>query len=241
MKQDQRCRKAHASLCKSRSSQPASGAATVRPPGMPDASPLAALKLLNLLDGDAARGNFFPAVAERLCAATEPSTIAAAALQEAFGLDFVAEPQAQALLFATKLLLSRVTSLAYEAEGAAAALHADLVAAGLAAAAATWVQQAAEAAALPVAAALRTAQAHAAANQTQDYLHDFDWSLHYVLGSSTIAKVQAPLVSLHLQIAKAGTTQGEMVTESLELTPSDLDATIDVLASANEALRALPA
>ena len=202
-------------------------------------TPLAALKLLNLLDGDAARGLFFPAVAERLCAVTD-SPAMAASLLETFKLDFAAEPQAQALLFATKLLLCRVASRAYEAEGVAATLHADLVDAGFNATAATWVQEAAEAAALPVAAALRTAQAHAAANRSQDYLHNFDWSLHYVLGSSTIAKVQAPLVSVRLQIASAG-IQGEMVTESLELTPSDLDATIDVLASANEKLRRLPA
>ena len=117
-------------------------------------------------------------------------------------------------------------------------LRAELLAAGLADGAATWVKDAAEAAVKGCgAAALRAAQAHAVANYTHDYLHDFDWSLYHVLGSSALSRVQEPRLQLQLQIAKAG-APGVVKSEALELTPADLDATLGALAEASEALRA---
>ena len=157
------------------------------------------LKLLHLLP-DEARVGFFVEVTELLRACTPPA--AAAESLSGYGLDFAAGEPA-ALLHAAKLLVCRVASRGYEADGAAAAtLRADLVAAGLSEAAADWLRTAAESATLPCAAELRVAQAHAAANLANDYLHDFDWGLNYVLGSSALADVHAPLVQLQLQIAK---------------------------------------
>ena len=39
------------------------------------------------------------------------------------------------------------------------------------------------------AAAIRAAQVHAMASAQSDYLHDFDWSVYHVLGSSSLAHV----------------------------------------------------
>jgi hypothetical protein len=171
--------------------------------GMPDSAEarppaLSALKLLKLL-GDEKRDLFLPAVVEQLCTAA-PAAVVTGALHDAFGLDFAGDGEPAALLHATKLLLCRVASVGAAAEDAT--LQPDLMAAGLAEAAATWVCEAAEAAVRPVATELRQAQAHAAIGLSHDRLHEFDWSLYHVLGSSTISTVQAPLVQLQLQIAK---------------------------------------
>ena len=202
----------------------------------PPSSPLADLSKFKLLSEDQ-RDIFLPAVVEALCMPTAP---AAVSLSEAFGLDFMSDEQAGALLFAAKLLVCRVAARSYESDGVAAGLHADLVAAGLPNSAATWLREAAEEAVKPAAADLRLALAHAASAFSNDYLHDFDWSLHYVIGSSALSRVQAPLVALQLQIAKAGSEGTVLKTEALELTPPDLDATLGALAAANDAVRSLP-
>lgn len=220
------------------SEQPDHGAAPATAP-----PPLAALKRgLNALD-DEARGRFFPAVAELLSSSPAlPASAQRASMKAAFGLDFDSSKEADALLHAAKLLTCRVASAAYAEEGASAALHADLRNAGLAEAAAAWVREAAETAVRPIAADIRLAQARAAANLSHTYLHDFDWALYHVLGSSTISRVQEPLVQVQLSLGKGSDDAGGVVlrTESLELTPSDLDATIGALASASDALRKLP-
>ena len=197
------------------------------------ASGLAALSHLSLLSDDA-RSLFFPAVAELLLAA--PGTAVDAALHDSFGLNFTAVgSDEELLLHATKLLLCRVAMREYES----AEVHTELLSAGLAEGAAVWVREAAEAAVKSCGATeVRLAQAHAAASYTHDYLHDFDWSVYHVLGSSSLARVQTPLLQLHLQIAKAGRT-GEVATEALELTPAEVDATLGALTEASEALRAL--
>lgn len=203
----------------------------------PAQSALADLSQLSLLS-DAARGLFLPAVADYLLCA--PGTTAAAALpRETFGVDFSASgSDAEALLHSAKLLVCGVAARDYEADGAKT-LHAELLAAGLGEGAAVWVREAAEAAVKGCGAAeLRAAHAHAAANQAHDYLHDFDWSLFHVLGSSSLARVQTPLLQLQLQIAKAGGAPGVLSTEALELSKAELDATLGALAEASEALRA---
>lgn len=207
----------------------------------PPPSPYTALKKLSLLDSDDARAQFFPAVAEMLCAANASPATTAAALSERFNVDFSGRHEpAAALLHASKVLLCRIASRAHEAEGSSAALSADLAAAGLGAAAATWIVQSAEAACLPIAEELRVAQAHATSAISNDYLQDFDWQLNYVLGSSSISRVQQPLVAVQLAIAKAGSSGGEVRQEALELTPGDLDATLAALAAANQVMRSLP-
>ena len=195
-------------------------------------SALAALNRLSILSDDA-RGLFLPAVAELLLCA--PGTAATAVLpSEAFGVSFGAA-EAELLLHAAKLLLCGVASRDYDA----AVLMAELASAGLPDGAAAWVREAAEAAVKGCGAAeLRAAQAHAASSYAHDYLHDFDWSLYHVLGSSSLAKVQTPLLQLQLQIAKAGAPPGVVATEMLELTPADIDATLGALAEASEALKA---
>ena len=200
------------------------------------ASGLAALSHLSLLSDDA-RSLFFPAVAELLLAA--PGTAVDASLHDSFGLNFsAAGSDAELLLHATKLLLCRVATREYETDGSKQ-VHAELLSAGLADGAAVWVREAAEAAVKSCGSAeLRLAQAHAAASYSHDYLHDFDWSVYHVLGSSSLARVQTPLLQLHLQIAKAGRS-GEVATEALELTPTEVDATLGALSEASEALRAL--
>ena len=164
---------------------------------------LSGLSHLSLLS-DEARGLFLPAVAEQLLA--PPGGAArAAALRDSFGLDFSAG-EAEALLHAAKLVLCAVASRDYGDEGAGASLNNELVAAGLAEGAAEWVREAAEATVKSCGAPeLRRAMAHAAANHVHDYLHDFDWSLVHVLGSSSLAHIRAPLLQLQLQVAKAGT------------------------------------
>ncbi len=62
--------------------------------------------------------------------------------------------------------------------------------------------------------------------------------LNYVLSSSALARVRKPLVQLQLAVRKARTD--ELVTETIELSASELDATIDALSSASDALQALP-
>ena len=203
-------------------------------------SPLAALKKLSLLQSDDARAQFIPAVTDMLSNIHEPAGSATAALSERFGIDFSDNEQAAALLYAVKLVVCRVASSAYEAEGSATALRDDLAAAGLGAGAATWVCQSAEAAVLPIAQELRLAQAHVAAARSNDYLQDFDWALHHVLGSSALARVQKPLVSVHLVVGKAGSGGNQVVREEFELDAAQLDATLGVLGAANEAMRALP-
>lgn len=200
--------------------------------------PFAALEALRLIS-DKERGTFITSVAASLATPPLPPATAAAAL-DAFGLDFaIGEPAS--LLHSVKVLVLRVASSAYQDTGAAASLTADLEAAGLAKAAADWVRETAEAAALPLAAEIRLAQAHAAANLSHDYLQDFDWQVNYVLSSSTLARNRMPLVQLQLRIRKAGMdAHGLEVTEQVELRPSELDATIASLASAQNALRALP-
>jgi hypothetical protein len=197
-------------------------------------SALAGLSQLSLLS-DSARNLFLPAVAESLLAA--PGGAAAASLREAFGLDFAAAGSAaEALLHAAKLLLCGVAARGYVANE----LHAELLAAGLGEGAAAWVREAAEAAVQTCGAgAIRTAQVHAMASAQSDYLHDFDWSVYHVLGSSSLAHVQTPLVQLHLQIAKPQLAS-EVVTESLERTADELDATLKALSAASDALRTLP-
>ena len=59
----------------------------------------------------------------------------------------------------------------------------------------------------------------------------FGWQLNYVLGSSSISRVQQPLVAVQLAIAKVGSSGGEVRREALELTPGDLDATLAALAA----------
>jgi len=205
-----------------------------------DAAPptrLAGLAHLSLLS-DEARGLFLPAVADSLLAS--PGASSSAALSESFGLNF-AEGDAQALLHATKLVICGVASRDYEAAGQTEALQSELLAAGLTAGAAAWVREAAEGTVKACGAAeLRRAQAHAASNHVHDYLADFDWSLYHVLGSSSLAKVHEPVVQLHLQIAKAGGT-GSVTSEALELTPAELDATLNALSEASEALKAVAA
>lgn len=219
---------------------PSVAAPSSAPPAPP---PLAALKRgLNLLEEEA-RGRFFPAIVELLCASpAPPADLQRASMKAAFGLDFDSSKEPEALLHAAKLLICRVASTAYAEEGAAPALHSDLRNSGLAEPAAVWVREAAEAAVLPVAAELRLAQAHAVANLSHTYLYDFDWSLFQVLGSSALARVQEPLVQLQLLLSKGDDDAGGMTTrkEALELTPSDLAATIDALASASQAMRKLP-
>ena len=84
------------------------------------------------------------------------------------------------------------------------------------------------------AAALRTAQAHVAASRTHAYLHDFDWSLYHVTDSSSLDRVHAPLLQLHLRITKP---DGAVKTEIVELKPAELDAVLGQLAAAGEAVR----
>lgn len=211
----------------------------------------AKLELLRLLADDA-RAAFFAVVAQQLCAV--PPLLPAEAAQElteGFGLDFAAPSGEPAeLLLVTKLVLVRAASRAYQRhDGTAAvgeegaALQSDLVAAGLAPAAAEWVREAAEAAVSPCAEELRVAQSHATAGLSHDYLSDLDWQVNYVLGSSELARVHAPLVQLQLRVRKAEGADGAPpeVTEHLELTPADLDATLDALANARTALKELPA
>ncbi len=50
--------------------------------------------------------------------------------------------------------------------------------------------------------------------------------------------MRKPLVQLQLAVRKARTD--ELVTETIELSASELDATIDALSSASDALHALP-
>jgi hypothetical protein len=207
----------------------------------PPPSPLAALKKLSLLQSDDARAEFFPAVTEMLSNPHEPAESAMTAISERFGIDFSgSNEQAAALLYAAKLVACRVASSAYAAEGSAAALRDDLAAAGLGAGAATWICESAEAAVLPTAQELRFALAHVAAARSHDYLQDFDWGLHHVLGSSALANVQKPLVSVHLVVAKAGSGGNQVAREEFELDAAQLDATLGVIGAANEAMRALP-
>ena len=195
---------------------------------------LTGLSHLSLLS-DEARGLFLPAVTELLLASPGASSDV---LNESFGLDF-AVGEAQSLLHGAKLVICGVASRDYEAVGQGDALHSELVAAGLAGGAASWVRDAAEAAVKACGAAeLRRAQAHAASNYAHDYLADFDWSLYHVLGSSSLAKVHSPLLQLHLEVAKAGGT-GALAKEALELTPAELDATLGALAEASAALKGL--
>ena len=210
--------------------------ATLSAPAAAPPSPLAALSKLSLLD-DEGRGAFFACVASQLCSASTSAGSALAALREGFGLDF-ADGEPAALLLAAKLVICRIAARTYEGEGAKAALLSDLLSAGLPQAAAEWVREAAEAATLPCAAQLRLAQGHEAAALSSDYLQDFDWQLHHVLASSTLAQVGQPLVQLQLKVRKAG-TDAEAI-EQLELAPAELDAAISSLGAAVGALRALP-
>ena len=75
-------------------------------------------------------------------------------------------------------------------------------------------------------AALRRAQAHAAAQAHQNYLTDFDWQLQYVLSSSTIASLREPLVLLLLRMQAPGAPSTE---QQVELSAKDLDAALSAL------------
>lgn len=208
------------------------------PAAAPPVSPLlASLRRLSLLNDDH-RAAFFASVASQLCTLPAiPADAAATALQEAYSLDFTSgEPCA--LLVAVKVVISRVASSSYQEPECKESLLADLMSAGLSKAAAEWVRQAAEAAALPCAAQLRSAQGHAAAALSCDYLADFDWQLNQVLASSTLAKINSPLVQLQLKIRSAGTDSERI--EELELSPSELDAAISSLSAASAALRSMP-
>ena len=66
------------------------------------------------------------------------------------------------------------------------------------------------------------------------HLHDFDWSLYHVTDSSSLDRVHAPLLQLHLRIAKP---DGAVKTEIVELKPAELDAVLGQLAAAGEAVR----
>ena len=196
---------------------------------------LASLKLLRILTEEG-RSTFFSAVARQLCAAPSPG-VSAAILHDAYSLDFTSGEPAQ-LLLAAKVLLTLIASRAYHDDGSPAALLADLTSA-IGEGAAKWVQEAAEAATLPCAAQIRAAQAHATAALGHDYLQDFDWQATCVLGSSALASMRVPLVQLQLRIRKAGSPVE--VTEQMELSLSELDATIASLKSAVDAVATLPA
>ena len=60
------------------------------------------------------------------------------------------------------------------------------------------------------------------------HLHDFDWSLYHVTDSSSLDRVHAPLLQLHLRIAKP---DGAVKTEIVELKPAELDAVLGQLAA----------
>jgi hypothetical protein len=59
-----------------------------------------------------------------------------------------------------------------------------------------------------------------------------------VLASSTLSKVQAPLVQLELAIQKSGTNK--LSRETIELAPSELEATLATLGQAAGTLSGLP-
>ena len=66
------------------------------------------------------------------------------------------------------------------------------------------------------------------------HLDDFDWSLYHVTDSSSLDRVHAPLLQLHLRIAKP---DGAVKTEIVELKPAELEAVLGQLAAAGEAVR----
>ena len=150
-----------------------------------DAVPvLAALRSLQLVDDCE---GFFSSVALHLCGHSP-----VAELEARYGLELSDPVSNGGLLFAAaKAVLSRVAARSYVESQGSEALRGDVVAAGLKQAAASWVVEAAEAAALPRAAEIRRVQAHAAAALTSDYLEDFDWQARCAQRASPLAR--APL------------------------------------------------
>jgi hypothetical protein len=208
-------------------------------PSGPPPSLLSSLELLRLLS-DESRDQFFAVVARQLsCSPPLPEAVATASLADSFGLAFTDDEPAR-LLLGTKVLLLRMASRPYEEDAAAPkALQADLVAAGIPSAAAEWIGAAGEAAVRPCAAEIRGAQAHAVSCLSHDYLEDFDWQANHVLGSSQLSHIHQTLVTVQLQIRKAG-ADGPSSVEQMELTPSELETTVASLESASKALQALP-
>ena len=188
---------------------------------------LAGLSLIRLLR-ESDRGPFLDVVVELLC-----GEYPAADLDARFGLPFAeAGSEPATLLVAAKALLG---ALSIDLDGHAT-LAARLQTAGVEAPLADWLCSYGAAAVQPRQAALRRAQAHAAAQAHQNYLTDFDWQLQYVLSSSTIASLREPLVLLLLRMQAPGAPPTE---QQVELSAKDLDAALSALDQASGALTAM--
>ena len=188
---------------------------------------LAGLSLIRLLR-ESDRGPFLDVVVELLC-----GEYPAADLDARFGLPFAeAGSEPATLLVAAKALLG---ALSIDLDGHAT-LAARLQTAGVEAPLADWLCSYGAAAVQPRQAALRRAQAHAAAQAHQNYLTDFDWQLQYVLSSSTIASLREPLVLLLLRMQAPGAPPTE---QQVELSAKDLDAALSALDQASGAVTAM--
>lgn len=103
-----------------------------------------------------------------------------AVLDIRFSLPFSEKGSDAALmLVALKAIIHRVVARPY-AQCGRQSLIADLVAAELNQAAAEWICQAVEKAALPHAQSIRKTQAHLAAALSSSYLQDFDWQVTHL-------------------------------------------------------------
>ena len=188
---------------------------------------LAGLSLIRLLR-ESDRGPFLDVVVELLC-----GEYPAADLDARFSLPFAeAGSEPATLLVAAKALLG---ALSIDLDGHVT-LAARLQTAGVEAPLADWLCSYGAAAVQPRQAALRRAQAHAAAQAHQNYLTDFDWQLQYVLSSSTIASLREPLVLLLLRMQAPGAPPTE---QQVGLSAKDLDAALSALDQASGALTAM--